>query len=256
MTSICEQLVGSYQSWLQDNLTCGQINGAYQITTPFKDNHNDRIQIYVVPEGTHFLLTDDGYTIHDLIQSGVELTTKKRQEIFTTAIRSYGVNVDSEDALTIRADTSNFPQKVHDLIQAILSIGDLHYLSRRQVQSLFRDDVERLFAEYEIPVVSDIRLAGKSGLDQTFDFIIARTKAKPEQVIKLISSVRKDRIEALIFEWYDVKDIRMKGSDYIPIIDDVSRSVKDEALQVFTAYDIHPRLFSDLKKNPMQLVTA
>ncbi len=253
---MCEQLVGSYQTWLQSNLTCGQVNGAYQITTPFKDNHNDRIQIYVVPEGTHFLLTDDGYTIHDLIQSGVEITGKNRQEIFATVIRSYGVKVDSDEALTIQTDKANFPQKVHDLIQAILAINDLHYLSRPQIQSLFREDVERLLIDNDIPIVPDIRLAGKSGLFQSFDFIIARTRTKPEQVIKLISSVRKDRIEALIFEWNDVQEIRTKDSEYVPIIDDISKPVKDESLQVFKAYDIQPVLFSDLKQNPQQLATV
>lgn len=256
MTSICEQLVGSYHTWLHDNLTCGQINGSYQITTPFKDNHNDRIQIYVVPEGNQFLITDDGYTIHDLTQSGVDITGKKRQEIFTMVIRSYGVKVDSDEALTIRADKSNFPQKVHDLIQAVLSINDLHYLSRPQIRSLFREDVEQLLLENDIHIVPDIKLVGKSGLFQSFDFVIAGTRTKPEQVIKLISSIRKDRIEAQIFEWNDVQEIRMKGSEYVPIIDDISKPIKEESLQIFKAYNIQPLLFSELKKNPQKLVTA
>lgn len=60
---------------------------------------------------------------------------------------------------------------------------------------------------------------------------------KPEQVIRLISSIRKDRIEAQIFEWNDVQEIRTKGSEYVPIIDDISKPVKDESLQVFKAYN-------------------
>jgi hypothetical protein len=251
--STCEELVGSYHSWLQSNLTCGQVNGAFEMTTPFRDNHNDRIQIYVIPDQDKLLLTDDGYTINDLELSGIEISTKKRQEIFDSIIRSYGVTLDSDDALTIIANRSNFPQKVHDLIQAILSVCDLHYLSRPHIQSLFHEDVERILRENNIPIVPDVRFVGKSGLYQSFDFAIPGTKTRPEQIIKLISNLRKDRIGALIFEWNDVQEIRKTESTYVPIVDDLSKNVKDESLSAFAAYGFHPLLFSELKRNPEQL---
>lgn len=253
--STCEELVGSYHSWLQSNLTCGQVNGAFQMTTPFLDNHNDRIQIYVIPGPDKILLTDDGYTLMDLAMSGIEISTKKRQEIFDTIIRSYGVTLDSNDTLTIHADSNNFPQKVHDLLQAILSVCDLHYLSRPHIQTLFHEDVERLLREHDIPMVPDVRFVGKSGLYQSFDFAIPGTRTRSEQIIKLISNIRKDRIGALIFEWYDVQEIRKTQSTYVPIIDDISKDVKAESLSAFTAYGIHPLLFSQLQKNPEQLTT-
>lgn len=249
----CEELVGSYQSWIQSNLTCGQVQGAFQMTTPFKDNHNDRIQIYVIPDKDKILLTDDGYTINDLAMSGIELSTKKRQEIFDTIIRSYGVTLDSDDSLTIIADSSNFPQKVHDLIQAIISVCDLQYLSRPHIQSLFHEDVERLLREKDIPIVPDIKFVGKSGMYQSFDFAIPGTRTRPERIIKLVSNLRKDRIGALIFEWNDIQEIRKTKSAYVPIVDDISKNVKDESLSAFAAYGIHPLLFSELKKNPEQL---
>lgn len=251
--STCEELVGSYHSWLQSNLTCGQVNGAFQMTTPFRDNHNDRIQIYVITGQDKLLLTDDGYTLSDLALSGIEISTKKRQEIFDTIIRSYGVTLDSDDSLTIQADSGNFPQKVHDLIQAIISVCDLQYLSRPHIQSLFHEDVERLLRENDIPIVPDVRFVGKSGLYQSFDFAIPGTRTRPEQIIKLISNIRKDRIGALIFEWNDVQEIRKTQSAYVPIIDDISKTVKDESLSAFAAYGIHPVLFSKLQKNPEQL---
>lgn len=251
--STCEELTQSYHSWLQSNLTCGQVNGTFQITTPFRDNHNDRIQIYVVPGQDRLLLTDDGYTLNDLALSGIEISTKKRQEIFDTIIRSYGVTLDSENSLTIQADRSNFPQKVHDLIQAILSVCDLHYLSRPHIQSLFHEDVERLLRKNDIPIVPDVKFVGKSGLYQSFDFAIPGTRTRPEQIIKLISNIRKDRIGALIFEWNDIQEIRKTHSTYVPIVDDISKTVKDESLSAFTAYGIHPFLFSELQKNPERL---
>jgi hypothetical protein len=253
--STCEEFIESYHSWLQSKLTCGQVNGVFQMTTPFRDNHNDHIQIYVIPGQDNLMLTDDGNTLNDLAMSGIEISTKKRQEIFDTIIRSYGVILDSDDSLTIHADNGNFPQKIHDLIQAILSVCDLQYLSRPHIQSLFHEDVERLLQENEIPMVPDVRFVRKSGLYQSFDFAIPGTRTRPEQIIKLISNIRKDRIGAFIFEWNDVQEIRKTQSIYVPIIDDISNSVKEESLSAFTAYGIHPRLFSELQKNPEKLTT-
>lgn len=75
--------------------------------------------------------------------------------------------------LIMQTDSNNFPQKVHDLIQAIISACDLHYLSRPHNQSLFHEDIERLLRENEIPIVPDFRFVEKSGLYQSFDFAIS-----------------------------------------------------------------------------------
>ena len=70
MTMDCEQLVSTYVDWLKAKIEVQDINGVCEITTPFLDRHNDRLQIYV-ERGEHGLrLTDDGYIITDLEMSG------------------------------------------------------------------------------------------------------------------------------------------------------------------------------------------
>lgn len=57
-----------------------------EITTPFLDRHNDRLQIYATKSNGHFALTDDGYVIQDLQSSGCELKTKKRRALLETTL--------------------------------------------------------------------------------------------------------------------------------------------------------------------------
>ena len=72
-----ERLLHDYREWLQDKTILRDVNGAWvEITTPYLDRHNDALQIYARREDGGFLLTDDGYTIHDLEASGCSLNTE------------------------------------------------------------------------------------------------------------------------------------------------------------------------------------
>ncbi len=74
------KLMDQYWTWLRDKTKLREVSGHIEITTPYLDRHNDRLQIYAAKSDGHFALTDDGYIIQDLQSSGCELKTKKRQE--------------------------------------------------------------------------------------------------------------------------------------------------------------------------------
>jgi len=71
-------LLDKYLLWLKDKTVLRQIQDWVEITTPYLDRHNDYLQIYVKRQDGGFMLTDDGYTIEDLKQTGCELESKKR----------------------------------------------------------------------------------------------------------------------------------------------------------------------------------
>ena len=75
-----------------------------------------------------WVLTDDGYTIADLKLSGCEFTTEKRRRILYSILNGFGIQLDGDELFT-NAMPSNFPQKKHNLIQAMLSINDLFVLA-------------------------------------------------------------------------------------------------------------------------------
>jgi U3 small nucleolar ribonucleoprotein component len=74
MTKFCKNLVNAYIEWLCKNISIKEINGMYEITTPFLDNHNDHIQIYIKKSDSRLILTDNGQTITNLRLSGFEFT--------------------------------------------------------------------------------------------------------------------------------------------------------------------------------------
>ena len=121
MTKSCKNLVNAYIEWLRQNISIKEINGMYEITTPFLDRHNDHLQIYVKKSDGGLILTDNGQTITNLRLSGFEFTPEKKQ-ILNSTLKSFGVQLIDEE-LVAKTTPENFPQKKHNLIQAILYIS-------------------------------------------------------------------------------------------------------------------------------------
>ena len=79
-----QSLLDRYWKWLRDETTLRQIGDWVEITTPYLDRHNDCLQIYAKRRDGAFVLTDDGYTVDDLEQSGCALNTPRRQDLLRT----------------------------------------------------------------------------------------------------------------------------------------------------------------------------
>ncbi len=136
-----EGLLHDYRAWLKDKTTLREINGSWvEITTPWLDRHNDALQIYARREDGGFILSDDSYTIHDLEGSGCILNTDKRRDLLRMTLNGFGVKLNDE-AIEVHATPENFALPKHNLIQAMLAVNDLFYLSKPVVESLFYEDV-------------------------------------------------------------------------------------------------------------------
>ena len=121
-------LMDQYWSWLRDKTKLREIGSHIEITTPYLDRHNDRLQIYATKSNGHFALTDDGYIIQDLQSSGCELKTKKRRALLETTLNGFGVHL-KEDALVVQTTPENFAHKKHNLVQAMLAVKLLPWYS-------------------------------------------------------------------------------------------------------------------------------
>lgn len=87
-------------------------------------------------------MTDAGYTISDLDMCGCDImSSPKRKLVLSTILNGFGVQIDGEQICT-KATEINFPQKKHALIQAMLSVNDMFFLSRSQVINVFFEDVQ------------------------------------------------------------------------------------------------------------------
>jgi hypothetical protein len=88
-----DQLLNDYIAWLKDKTVLRQIDNWVEITTPYLDRHNDYVQIYTRKSNGGFILTDDGYTIDDLEQSGCRLESHRRQDLLRMTLNGFGVQL-------------------------------------------------------------------------------------------------------------------------------------------------------------------
>lgn len=239
MINEIEKLITDYANWLKDKTLFREVNDWVEITTPYLDRHNDYLQIYAKQENGRFLLTDDGYTITDLRQSGCILDTKKRKSLLTTTLNGFGIQSEG-DALTVKASKTNFASRKHNLIQAMLAVNDLFYLAVPMVVSVFLEDVMEWLELYEIRYISNIKFTGASGYDHLFDFVIPKSKKEPERIVKTINRPSRETAEAFVWAWVDTKEVRPTESRAYAFLNDSERELAASILDAFYSYDIHP----------------
>ncbi len=247
MTDVAEigRLVDAYRSWLKDRTTVRSVHSDWvEITTPFLDRHNDYLQIYAKSEAGGYQLSDDGNTLRDLELSGCSLDTPKRRSILLTTLNGFGVE-ERNGVLRTAATAANFSFRKHALLQAVLAINDMFYLSTSIVRSLFKEDVEVWLESKEIRFVPNIQFTGKSGYQHYFDFAIPRSRRAPERIIRAITNPNRDAALNFISSWTDTVDQRPEDALAVAILNDNERSITGSVLDALRQYDILPVKWSE-----------
>lgn len=239
MNLTCDELVTNYVNWLRQRIKIAEVNDYCEITTPFLDRHNDSLQIYLKKEGSDLILTDDGYTIKDLNLSGFELNTEKRKKLFDSILNGFGVK-NVNDELVIESNYENFPQKKHNFIQAILAINDLFILSSPNIESFFREDVERFLNLNSVRFIPSVKFTGKSGFDHYFDFVIPASRDNSERVIRTVNKANRQSVTSLIFSWNDIKDVRTTNSKMLVVLNDMDYKLNPEYVSALKQYSLLP----------------
>lgn len=250
-----EELMQSYQSWLQERTKLREVEGWVEITTPYLDRHNDYVQIYARPEDGGFLLTDDAYTINDLETSGCTLDTPKRRELLQVTLNGFGVQLSQDrPALRIHASAENFPLQKHSLVQAMLAVNDLFYLAQPTVASLFYEDVVAWLDESAIRYVPNVSFSGTSGYIHRFDFAIPKSSEHPERILKAINNPTRNTTESLIHAWSDTRTSRTDpDARAYAVLNDSQHRIPSGVPEALTNYKIIPFPWSQRENYRKQL---
>lgn len=243
MINEVQALLDQYWAWLRDKTTLRQINDWIEITTPYLDRHNDRLQIYAKRRDGGFVLTDDGYVLQDLEQSGCRIDSAKRQALLKMTLNGFGVQV-NDQTLEVHASQDNFALRKHNLVQAMLAVNDLFYLASPVVASLFYEDVVAWLDLSDIRYTPKVKFTGKSGYDHLFDFVIPKSKAQPERILRAISRPNRDTAQAMAFSWIDTKEVRPPESRAYAILNDSEHPISESVLDAMRNYDVRPVLWS------------
>jgi hypothetical protein len=238
-----QTLLDSYVAWLKDKTTLRQVEDWTEITTPYLDRHNDYLQIYAKRQNGGYLLTDDGYVIEDLEQSGCRLDGAKRQALLKMTLNGFGVQL-NDNRLEIRASPESFASHKHNLLQAMLAVNDLFYLATPIVANLFFEDVVAWFDLHDIRYTPKVKFTGKSGYDHLFDFVIPKSRQQPERIIQTINRPNRDTAQALAFGWFDTREVRPSDSRAYAFLNDSEHGIPSGALEALRSYDVTPVLWS------------
>lgn len=211
METDVDTLLQSYITWFGEQIAIRDAGAYQEIITPFLNRHNDCIQIYLNKlSEQEYLLSDGGYTINDLESCGCRLDTDKRQELLEEIFSGLGVNLSEENELQVITSNQTFPQKKHNLIQAILAVNDLAYTLKQNIEKMFTEDVKPWLTRHKIRFNTKVSLTGKSGMTYSFEMVIppSSDETTPERLIQTYNNLTLQQIEALAFRWNDTQQVR------------------------------------------------
>lgn len=219
-----QKLIDDYASWLKQEITFEKVGEYYEITTPYLDSANDYLQIYVRQIGDDIYFTDDSATIQNLKMNGFKFTSTRKKHL-KQILNQYAVRLDG-DELICKAPVTSFAQKKHLFIQAILRIDDMFAISKSKVSSFFLDDIQSFFAEKDIFYSENVQFTGISGFSHNYDFLLQRSKTKPERLCLAVNNPNKSSMGNILFAWNDTKPARRSDSQLIVILNDQNTIAK------------------------------
>ena len=238
-----QSLLNDYQAWLLDNTSLRNVEDSVEITTPYMDRHNDHMQIYAKKTAGGYLLTDDGYILDDLEQSGVPVEKGQRLALLGLTLGGFGVRrVDNE--LQVRATSQDFAQRKHNLLQAMLAVNDLFYLAQPIVENLFFEEVILWLNDADVRYVSNAKYTGTSGYEHLFQFSIPPSVAQPERLVRTVNKPTKEQAQITAFSWVDIREVRPVGSQAYAILNDLDRNVPGNVMEAMLSYEVKPILWS------------
>jgi hypothetical protein len=235
----CQALIDEYIAWLRKGLSGAKLDGGCEITTPFLDRHNDHLQIYAQPHNGKVVLSDDGYTITDLAQTGMDFTTPKRKQMLETALKGFGVRL-SGKRLEVDATARHVGQKMHALLQAMISVNDMFVMTQQRVASLFFEDVKAFLDLHDVRYIDRVKLSGATGFDHLLDFVIPRSADKPERLLQTINVPTRNTITSYLFALTDTVSERAAETKAFAFLNDEDSSVSATTEDALSAYGVGP----------------
>jgi hypothetical protein len=241
----CQKLIDEYVGWLRQGLSVEQVGEACELTTPFFDRHNDHLQVYATRRNGNTILSDDGYILSDLRTSGLEVDTPKRKLVLDSVLKGLGVRAENEQLL-VEASAANLGQRLHSLVQAMLAVNDMFVMAQSRVASFFFEDVRNFLDSHDVRYTPRVKLAGKSGYDHGVDFLIPKSRKRPERILQAIATPKKDNIFAYLWTLSDTRAARAAESEAeaYAFLNDQEQAVGGDVIEALNAYDVIPAIWS------------
>ena len=139
-------------------------------------------------------------------------------------------------------------------MQVMLNVDDMFMLSQNKIASIFLDDIKSFFNQKEIFYSEDVSFIGKSGFVYSYDYLIQRTKEKPERLCKAINNPNRQNFQNTIFMWNDTKETRKLDSQLIVFLNDENK-IDPSVIEGFKNYEVNVIPWSK-REESLKILTA
>jgi hypothetical protein len=124
------------------------------------------------------------------------------------------------------------------------AVNDLFYLAEPFVKNLFVEDVTAWLDSCDIRYTPKVKFSGKSGYDHLFDFVIPKSRKKPERILQAINRPSKDAAKSMAFSWIDTREVRAEDATAYALLNDFEREVPASVIDALHNYGVTPVLWS------------
>jgi hypothetical protein len=225
----------------------------YLIENPFSFDDGDHLAIVLKLENGAWILSDEGHTLMHLSYSLDESSYRDgtRGKIIENVVSAHGVT-DRGGELIVRLN--GYPgsptgaaagNALYDLIQAILKVSDVTYLSRERVQTTFFEDFRRFIAD-TVPRDRLVFDWFNSDLDPKGHYKVdayINGSASPPLAIYALSSDLKARDATIFLLRFEQLGMHLRSVGIFEDQEEIARDV----LARFT--DVCERQYSNLTEN-------
>ena len=139
----------------------------------------------------------------------------------------------------------------------MLAVNDMFVMAQPHVANFFFEDVKQFLDSHEVRYTARVKLAGKSGYDHGVDFLIPRSRKRPERILRAIAAPRKENIVAYLWTLSDTRAARTGESEREPeayaFLNDQVQSVGGDVVEALHAYRVKPAVWSQREQYASEL---
>ena len=257
-------LARQYVSWLNDRMLTVERGSMQVLSTPFLDPFHDGIEIYVDGTGGEILLHDNGRTLDNLMDMGVQIEkSERRQQIIQHAIAGCGVEWRNGRLQTV-VTPGSVPQRAHFLLTAISRLNDLWMSATPRTAGDFFAIVKEYFDEHDVRYVANVQIPGRT-VDHPMDFVISLPRGK-DRLVKLMASPTVQAAKLVSFTWMEIQGTRPE-SQRLVVVNDIpsgetsgadddeppTRHISDQSQAILQAYSHTVLKWSDASNDDVFL---
>lgn len=200
--------MNDYLQTLKSGIEIAQIDGKYVISLPFVSWSGHLLEIHVRElQGGYIGLSDIENEIADLWLSGMEISGRYRN-IVQDIVNQYNLKLEGDEIIA-RVPLSKAGETVHQLVQALIRIGDLSFFHRITPikETPLKKRTRQLFQRSKLKFITGPRatLKGEISKGYELDFLILNGRTSAIKTIEARRGLRI-QVEAFAFEFEDIKN--------------------------------------------------